>query len=70
MTGAALGKIGTRLIQTQLAVDGEPHLGRVFVSLAIVLPPANRAQGECFRLLQGPISTAWASKTSLHGFLE
>jgi hypothetical protein len=46
MCGAALGVVGTGFVQAESAVDGEADLAGVFVFLAVILPPANRAQAE------------------------
>ncbi len=43
MGGAALGVVGARLVEAELAVYREPYVGRVIVFLAVVFPPANGA---------------------------
>jgi hypothetical protein len=43
MSGSALDKIGTRLIQAELAVDGEADFRGIGVFLSVILPPADRA---------------------------
>jgi hypothetical protein len=43
MSGSALDKIGTRLIQAELAVDGETNLRSVGILLTVIFPPADRA---------------------------
>ena len=66
MGGAALGVVGARIVQAQGSIDGEAHIGGVFVLLAIVLPPADRAQGQSPRRLQRLESAARATKMSIH----
>jgi len=52
--------------QAEGAVHGQADIGRVFVILAIVLPPADRAQCKRVGRLQRLIPAARAAKTSLH----
>jgi hypothetical protein len=49
--------------QTQIAIDRQMHFRGIFVFLAIVFPPANRAKSQRGRSVQGFISTTRAAKT-------
>jgi len=66
MGRAALGEMRAGFGQAEGAVYRQPDFRRIFVLLPVVLPPANRAQGQRFRRLQRLISTAWAAITGLH----
>lgn len=66
MGSAALDEVDARLGQAQLPIDGEVHIGGVFVLLAVVFPPANRAQRQRGRNIQGSISTAGAAIRETH----
>jgi len=48
MGRAALGVVDSRLFEAELTVDSEAHFGGVIVFLAVVFPPADRAEVECF----------------------
>jgi hypothetical protein len=50
-----------------LAVHGQAHFCGVPVLLAIVFPPADRAQPQRAGRIQRLISTAWAAKTRRQG---
>jgi hypothetical protein len=68
--GAAMGEVLTGFAQAQLAVDCEADFEGVRVFLAVVLPPANRAQPQCVRGFQGLVSAAGATEPgndNLHG---
>ena len=69
MGGAALGVVGARLVEAELAVDRQPHIAGVVVLLAVVFPPANGAKGIGGRRLQSFISTAWTAITMFHDIL-
>jgi hypothetical protein len=64
MRGAAQGKVLARLIQAELAIDREPDFAGIFVLLAIVFPPAYRAQRQGSSRLQRPVSATRATKSS------
>ena len=68
MGSAASCVVGAGLVQAEGAVHRQPDIRGVLVLLAVVLPPANRAQAQRFGRLQRLISAAWAAKTSLHSF--
>ena len=74
MGGAALHIIPARFVQAQVTVHGQPHLGRIGIFLAIVLPPADWAKAHCVGNFKRLISTAGAAKTScdhtLHAFID
>jgi hypothetical protein len=70
MGGAAMSIMFTSFTQAQSAVDGQANFRRVFVFLAIVLPPADRTQRQRVRGCQGSISAAWTSKTKRHQSLH
>ncbi len=64
--GAALRVMLAGFFQAECAVDSQANIGSVFVFLAVILPPANRAQPHRTRGLQGLVSAAWASKKGFH----
>jgi len=66
MRGAAGMVVSPRLAEAQGSVDRLPHFGGIVVFLAVVLPPAHRAQLEAFRRLQGSVATAGAAETIVH----
>ncbi len=68
MGRAASGVVGAGLVQAEGSVHRQPDIRGVLVLLAVVLPPANRAQAQRFGRLQRLISATWAAKTSLHSF--
>lgn len=57
-----------RLVKAEVAVHRQADIGGVRILLPIVLPPADRAQGERARRIERPQSAAWAAKTSLQSF--
>jgi hypothetical protein len=67
MRSAALGVVGPRLFEAELAVDGEANFRGVIVFLAVVLPPADRAKLERFGRFESFISTAGATKAHFDG---
>ena len=69
MGRAALGKVRTGLIQAQLSIHREANFRGVLVFLAVVFPPAHRAQRQRTGRLQRLVSAAWTTKLILHGFL-
>jgi hypothetical protein len=60
--GAALGIVHSGFIEAQFAVYGVSDIGGVGVFLSIVLPPADRAQGECAGCIESSIAAARAPK--------
>lgn len=44
MGGAAPEIMRTGVAKAQVAIDGQPYFGGVTVFLAVILPPANRAE--------------------------
>jgi hypothetical protein len=73
MGRSALRVMGPGFVKTQLAVHGQAHLRGVRVFLAIVFPPANRAQSHCIRRFQRFVSaarTAEPSCDSLHVWMD
>ena len=64
MGRAAMRVVLAGFIQAEVAVHGQANLGGVVVLLAIVLPPANRAQPQRAGSLQRPVTAAWTAKTS------
>jgi hypothetical protein len=70
MGGTALCVVFAGFVQTEGAVDGEADLAGVIVFLAVVLPPAHRAQSQCARHLQRLISAARAAITDFHQILH
>ena len=67
MGGAALRIMFSRLDQAELAVDGQAHVAGVGVLLAVVFPPANRAQSHRLWGFKSLESAAWAAKSSCDG---
>jgi hypothetical protein len=67
MRSAAMGVVGSRFFEAELAVDGEANFRGVIVFLAVVFPPADRAKLERFRRFQSFISTAGATKAHFDG---
>lgn len=67
MGRATLGKMCAGFGQAESAVHRQPDIRGVFVLLAVVFPPANRAQAKRFGRIQRLKSTARAAITSPHG---
>ena len=65
---AALGVVPAGFIEAELAVDSETHIRGVGVFLAVVLPPANRAQDQGAGHFQCLVAAARASVTGVQGF--
>ena len=55
------------LAEAQRAVDREANISGIFVFLAVVLPPANRAQAQSARRFQRLIA---AARTAIADFSE
>jgi hypothetical protein len=68
MGRAALCVVCARLIQAQLAIDGQAHVGRITIFLAVVLPPAHRAKLHCLWSIEGFVSAARAAKAGCDSF--
>ena len=68
MGRAAMGVVGTSLVQAEGAVHRQANLGGVHVFLAVVLPPADRAKGQRAGRVQCLASAARAAIMSSHGF--
>jgi len=66
--GAAEGKVLARLFQAHLAVDREPDFSGVFVLLAVIFPPADRAQPQRPGCCERPIAATRATKSSAFAF--
>src|ERR1035437_6143859 len=64
----ALGGWGAVLGQAEGSVHCQPDIGGVAVLLAVILPPADGAQGQCLGCLQRLVSAAWTTKTGHHNF--
>ena len=65
---AAMSVVLAGFVEAQLAVHRQAHFGGVNVLLAVVLPPADRAQRQGAGRLQRLVSAARAAKTSFYGF--
>ena len=63
---AAMGVVLPGFVQAEGAVHGQADIGGVLVLLAIVLPPADRAQPQCAGRLQRLVPAARAAKTNLY----
>jgi hypothetical protein len=73
MGGTAVGIVVTSLAEAQGAIDRVAHLTGVGVFLAVVLPPANRAQSHGCGRLQRLEAAAWAAEKSSycpHGWID
>jgi hypothetical protein len=64
---AAGGIVAAGLAQAQLPVDRKPNIFSIFIVLAVVLPPANRAQAKRAGNLERLVPTAWTAKAILSG---
>lgn len=62
----ALAIMQTGVLQTQFAIDGQPRFPGIPVFLAVILPPAHRAELHAFWRAQCPASAAQAAKQLLH----
>src|SRR6185437_2448582 len=60
-------KVFARLVQAQLAIHREAHHAGVLVVLAVILPPAHRAQRQRGRRIERLVSTARAAEPVRHG---
>ncbi len=58
MGSAALGVVGAGLLEAELAIDGEAHVGCVVVFLTVVLPPADRAKLQGVGCIESLVSAA------------
>jgi hypothetical protein len=67
MGRAALGIVDSRFFEAELAVDGEAHFGSVIVFLAVIFPPADRAEVECFGYFKSLVSAARTTVTDVQG---
>jgi len=65
MGRATLSVVLASFAQAEIAVHGQAYLASGVVLLAIVLPPADRAQPQRAGGLQRLAAAAWAAKTSL-----
>jgi len=63
---AAMGKVGARFVQAEGAIHGEANIRCIFILLAIVFPPADRAQRERAGGFQRLVTAARTTKTNLH----
>jgi hypothetical protein len=63
---AAMCKVRARFVQAEGSVHGVANLRGVFIFLAIVFPPADRAQCERVRRFQRLVPAAGAAKSGLH----
>jgi hypothetical protein len=66
MSSAAMGIVHTGFVQAEGAVDGQADFAGVFVLLAVVLPPADRAQTQSTSRLQRLIAATRAAKANFH----
>ena len=62
---AAGGIVAAGLAQAQLPVDRKPNIFSIFIVLAVVLPPANRAKAKRAGKLERLRSAAWTTKAIL-----
>ena len=68
MSRAAMSEVLAGFIQAEGSIDGEADFGCVVILLAIVLPPADGAQGQRTGGFQGLIAAARTSITNLQKF--
>ena len=66
MRRAAVHVVLPGFIEAEGAVDGQAYIRGIFIFLAIVFPPANRAQSERVRRFQRLVSAARAAEPGLH----
>ena len=64
---AAGGIVAAGLKQAQLPVDRKANIFSIFIVLAVVLPPANRAKAKRAGKLERLRSAAWTTKAILSG---
>jgi len=62
---AAGGIVAAGLKQAQLPVDRKANIFSIFIVLAVVLPPANRAKAKRAGKLERLRSAAWTTKAIL-----
>ena len=67
MGRAAMSEVFAGFVEAQLAIHRQAHFGGVIVLLAVIPPPADRAQRQRFRRFQRLISATRAAKTIFHG---
>jgi hypothetical protein len=67
MGRAAMNVVFTGFVEAELAVHRQAHIGGVIVLLAVVLPPADRAERQGAGFFQRLISAARAAKSIFHG---
>jgi hypothetical protein len=65
MGGAEPAVVIPGLVQAELAVDRETHFRSVIIFLAVIFPPADRAQLQNAGRIEGPVSTTGAAITNL-----
>jgi hypothetical protein len=68
MRSAAFGIVAASLFQAQFAIHRQSNLGGIAVFLAIVFPPADRAQRHRSGRLQRFAPATGTAKASFHGF--
>jgi len=70
MGRAAMGVVGASLGQAEGTIHGQTDIRGIVVLLAVILPPADGAQGQRLGRIQRFISAAWTTKTGHHNFLD
>jgi hypothetical protein len=66
MRSSAHRKMLARLVQAELAIHSESNLARILIFLAVILPPADRAQLHGTGCRQRPESATWTAVAYLH----
>ena len=64
MSGAALGVVHAGLGEAEFAVYGVSNFEGIGIFLAVILPPADRAQGQDIWRFECPVAATRASKTN------
>jgi hypothetical protein len=57
--------VASSFAEAELAVYGEPHVGSVVVFLAVIFPPADRAELQGSGGIEGPVSAARATEADI-----
>jgi len=68
MSRAAAGIALARLVQAQISIHCQAYFGGIRVFLAVVLPPADRAQSQRSRRFQRLVPATRTTKTTPQGF--
>lgn len=70
MCGPALAIVRSCFTQAEKAIHGKPHISRVGILLAVVLPPAHGTQLHCLWHLQGAVPAAGTAEQGTHAWMD